>query len=130
MAAYYRTLGGDKSPAWRGGKGTVNKAGYLVVNRHGKVYLVHRLTMEEHLGRTLRKGETVHHINGIKTDNRIENLELCHSQSEHVSKNHRTPKRLPPKCILCDNPALARGVCNAHYKKARRYGFLHELPHF
>ena len=58
------------------GEGHINKDGYVKVYVNNKSILEHRYVMEEFLGRKLNRRETVHHKNGIRNDNRIENLEL------------------------------------------------------
>lgn len=58
------------------GKGHINKQGYRSFTTNGIKKLEHRLIMENHLGRELLLKENVHHKNGNRLDNRIENLEL------------------------------------------------------
>jgi hypothetical protein len=83
------------------GEGYICKKGYKyfgikghpLANKHGRV-AEHKLILSNHLGRILKKGETVHHKNGVRHDNRLENLELW-------SKGQPSGQRVKDKIDWC-----------------------------
>lgn len=88
IAKNRRSYSLEKSPTWKGGK-KLDSTGYVLIKselstRKDGYIQEHRLVMINHLGRKLEDYEDVHHKNGIKTDNRIENLEVI-TRSEHMS---------------------------------------------
>src|SRR5882762_6746931 len=72
------------------GKSHIDDNGYRRIWRDGRQIGEHRWVMEQALGRKLYRDETVHHRNGVRIDNRIENLELW-------SKNHPAGQRVVDK---------------------------------
>ncbi len=85
-----KRMSGQNNPSWKGGK-TTNTQGYSLVlkpdhpnaDKSGYV-LEHVFIMSQHLGRAIEGDECVHHKNGIRKDNRIENLELL-TRERHFS---------------------------------------------
>jgi len=91
---------GKNHPGWKGGNHITDSDGYILLrnkthpNSSSNGYLrEHIYVMSKHIKRPLEKGERVHHINGIKDDNRIENLFLCSNEMEH-KRTHAQKERL------------------------------------
>jgi len=92
---------GDKHPKWNGGIKR-NVEGYILVlvSSDSPYYKMSdngyirrgRLIMAESLGRCINPEEVVHHISGIRDDDRIENLRLLKNHSEHVVLHHKLRK--------------------------------------
>lgn len=81
---------GEQSPNWKGGR-YMSQAGYVMVTRYQQRPIpLHRLLMEEFLGRKLSKNEHVHHIDENPLNNEIDNLQLM-TKAEHIS--HHTTLR-------------------------------------
>ena len=64
--------------------GTLGSNGYIRVRLSGKMYQAHRIVYEMHYG-SIPTGMYIDHINGVKHDNRVENLQ-CVTPLQNVSR--------------------------------------------
>ncbi len=123
---------GCRNVNWNGGR-TTNEQGYILIlqpthpNARTTGYILeHRLVMATHLGRALQSNEVVHHVNGDRKDNRLENLTLLTAASH--KRSHWTTIGHPPNwkggkrpivCITCGKDFIVDSNC--HYRVTTKY---------
>lgn len=81
----------EENPAWKGGRifdgrgyPKIRSVGHRRAHKPGYYVAEHVLVMERYLNACLCDWTIVHHINGVKTDNRIENLMMLTSSQHHI----------------------------------------------
>lgn len=129
---------GEKHPSWKGGRNH-DKHGYLYVwvgqehphaNSNGYIF-EHRYVMEKHLNRYLKQNEIVHHKDGNKQNNNIDNLEVCENQKDHLAQHMSEKYNIPvmnyewhpifescKECKGTDKRHQGKGLCSRCYLRS------------
>ena len=121
---------GSRSPNWRGGRSVASNGYVLIkvgVDHHladvrGYAY-EHRLVAEKKIGRRLLPGEHAHQVNGMKTDNRDENIEVVtvrEHRFKHRSEKTRDRLRKPDEPNTEVNCACGCGAAFDRYDSSGR----------
>jgi endogenous inhibitor of DNA gyrase (YacG/DUF329 family) len=127
-------ISGANHPFWKGGR-RIEPDGYITIWTPEGDKAEHRLVMEQKLGRPLTSDEIVHHINGIRDDNRPENLQLTNI-SNHLSGHNKGENnwqckegRVTTVCLTCqkeirDKKSEHRKFCSysCYLEYVRKFG--------
>lgn len=114
---------GQNNSNWRGGR-SVASNGYVLIRVGTSHHLAdvrgyayeHRMVAEKKLGRRLKAGELIHHLNHDRADNRPENIEVMPSRAHHHASHRSAASKLRP--VGAPNPEVSCSCgCGATFDK-------------
>lgn len=88
---------------------------------NGKNLMEHRYVYQQFINRPLWRGELIHHKNGDKSDNRIENLEIMTPKQHSI--HHNQKYSITKKCLVCCKEFMPHPTKRARAKTCSRSCF-------